>query len=273
MRSVRPGSGGLLGLNVPWATLSGDSAEPGSLTQIGPITPAQARHLADLAATDPAVDWRIIVTSPVGQALAVARLPRVSPPALAGLARTPEFPRPGRTSGSPGRTSGSPGPDPDDPDASLIGRVTVTISQDTLTRRPLAGSAVLARAFDAAIRAAEQAAGQVAADIRAPGGCAHTQASLAYQPPPRLKDHVTARDLTCRFPTCRQPALRCDLDHSIPYQHGGRTCACNLGGLCRHHHQLKQHPRWQLTQSAPGHFIWTTPVGRTYTVTPDHHPI
>ena len=43
-------------------------------------------------------------------------------------------------------------------------------------------------------------------------------------------------------------------------------------GLCRHHHILKHHPRWHLTQPAPGTFTWTTPTGRTYTTTPDPHP-
>jgi hypothetical protein len=86
-----------------------------------------------------------------------------------------------------------------------------------------------------------------------------------------LREFVNARDLTCTFPTCRQPAWRCDTDHTQPFDQGGPTCCCNLGPLCRHHHQLKQHPRWHLDQPAPGTFIWTTPDGRTYRTTPDLH--
>jgi hypothetical protein len=103
------------------------------------------------------------------------------------------------------------------------------------------------------------------------GGCAHAGASPAYRPPPRLWEYVTARDLTCRFRTCRQPAWHCDLDHTIPYDQGGRTCSCNLGGVCRFHHKIKQHRGWRLVQPTPGVFVWTTPSGRSYTTQPDSH--
>ena len=76
---------------------------------------------------------------------------------------------------------------------------------------------------------------------------------------------------TCRHPRCGQPAWRADLDHTTPFDHGGPTCPCNLGALCRHHHQLKQHPRWTLTQPQPGTFLWTTPAGRTYTTNSDQY--
>ena len=84
---------------------------------------------------------------------------------------------------------------------------------------------------------------------------------------------MIARDGTCRHPACRQPAWRADLDHTLAYEDHGRTCRCNLGGACRRHHQLKQHPRWKLEQTRPGEFTWTTPAGRTYTTGPDTHPI
>ena len=79
---------------------------------------------------------------------------------------------------------------------------------------------------------------------------------------------MIARDRTCRNPVCRQPAWRADLDHTIPWENGGPTCACNLGGACRRDHQLKQHPRWKLRQTKPGWFEWTAPSGRTYTSEP-----
>lgn len=44
-------------------------------------------------------------------------------------------------------------------------------------------------------------------------------------------------------------------------------------GQCRSHHQLKQHPRWALTQPTPGTFRWTTPAGRSYIVRPDTYPM
>ncbi|MGH3275251.1 MAG: HNH endonuclease, partial [Streptosporangiaceae bacterium] len=112
------------------------------------------------------------------------------------------------------------------------------------------------------------AAARAAADTAARGGCAHSTASAGYRPAPRLREHVVARDLTCRFPFCGQPAWRGDLDHTQPWDAGGLTCSCNLGGLCRHHHMLKQHSGWRLTQIRPGVFSWVTPAGRTYTRTP-----
>jgi hypothetical protein len=57
-----------------------------------------------------------------------------------------------------------------------------------------------------------------------------------HTPPPDLADHVTARDHTCRFPTCTRPAETCDLDHSTPWERGGSTSAANLGPLHRGHH-------------------------------------
>jgi Domain of unknown function (DUF222) len=255
---------GLLDLTLPWATLAGLSAAPGVLGRIGPITAAQARHLATAAAADPAAQWRIIVTSPAGQAITVTRIPRRHTPDRSGQARHGPAP---------------PGHDPP-PGTGLAGRITLTITADTVREYatgpgsgPAAGPGpppIAAAALRAAARALDRA--QAQADTAA-GGCAHAGQSPAYQPPPRLREQITARDLTCRYPTCRQPAWRADLDHTIPYDRGGRTCSCNLGGACRRHHQLKQHPRWTLEQTRPGYFTWTTPAGRTYTTGPDTHPV
>ncbi|MDX6393756.1 MAG: hypothetical protein QOJ73_4819, partial [Streptosporangiaceae bacterium] len=64
----------------------------------------------------------------------------------------------------------------------------------------------------------------------------------------------------------------CDLDHSIPYHLGGRTCECGLGPVCRHDHKTKQAPGWSLTQTQPGHMTWTVPSGRSYTTGPTSYP-
>ncbi|MEV0839548.1 DUF222 domain-containing protein [Actinocatenispora sera] len=86
-----------------------------------------------------------------------------------------------------------------------------------------------------------------------------------YRPPAALADLVAARDQRCVFPGCTYPAESCDLDHTVSWQDGGSTSAANLGALCRHHHRLKHEQAWQLEQSAPGHFRWTSPTGRRYT--------
>jgi hypothetical protein len=161
----------------------------------------------------------------------------------------------------------------------------VTISADQLAGScgadpptGLAGScgadpptALTAAAQRVAIQAAQRAVERARADAATADGCAHQGQTPAYRPPPRLQDFVVARDQTCRFPRCRQPAWRGDMDHTIAYHRGGRTCRCNLGGLCRTHHLLKQREGWLLRQIRPGIFAWTTPAGLTYVVKPDAH--
>ena len=236
MGHVSPAMGGLLDLRLPWATLTGQSLEPGYLGRLGPITATQASYLADLAARDPAARWQVIVTDSGGQTLAVTH--------VAGKAQP-------------------------QPQVGLVGQITVIIGGEHLAEpQDMAGlPPILAR-----VLAAAQSAAALAADnSQGPGGCAHAEATQAYRPTRKLWEHVTARDLTCRFLTCRQPATRCDLDHTIPFDQGGRTCSCNLGGLCRFHHQVKGQSRWFLTQATPGTFTWITPTGRTYTTQPDSH--
>ncbi len=63
---------------------------------------------------------------------------------------------------------------------------------------------------------------------------------LRYQPSAAVERAVRLRDLTCRFPGCDRPAVVCDLDHTIPFNHadprnGGLTVPWNLKCLCRHH--------------------------------------
>lgn len=98
--------------------------------------------------------------------------------------------------------------------------------------------------------------------------------ALRYQPSAALQRAVRCRDLTCRFPGCHRPAVVCDIDHAIPFNHqdpaaGGLTVLGNLKCLCRHHHRLKTfHGGWRDTQLADGTVIWTSPTGRTYRTSP-----
>ncbi len=103
------------------------------------------------------------------------------------------------------------------------------------------------------------------------GACAHRRQSRGYRPSPRLAHLTQIRQRTCASPGCRRPAEACDLDHTVPYHQGGRTCECNLGPLCRRHHQCKQAPGWRLAQPQPGYLVWTAPHGRSYTVTPGRY--
>jgi hypothetical protein len=90
-----------------------------------------------------------------------------------------------------------------------------------------------------------------------------------YRPPASLAEHVRTRDRTCRFPGCRQPAERCDLDHVVPYP-DGTTCDGNLGTECRHHHRLKHEGGWRVDSAPgdPGALTWIDPTGHRYTTYP-----
>jgi hypothetical protein len=261
--SGRPPPGGLLDLTLPWVTFTGMTDAPGTLGRIGPVTAPEARRLASLALLGPGTQWRVIITDAERHAIAVARVPRAGPRerSRAGPGKaSPVGPRDGRE--PPGGTA-------------IVGRVTIVMPADALDAAPASHprltDGIYARLLAAARRARDQAHRQAEADGLAPGGCAHTTASPAYSPPPRLREFVAARDQTCRGPYCGQPAWSGDLDHTVPYDQGGLTCPCDLGALCRRHHRLKQRPGWTLAQPRPGVFSWTTPAGRTHMTQPVPH--
>jgi hypothetical protein len=104
------------------------------------------------------------------------------------------------------------------------------------------------------------------------GDCLHQRESAGYQPSPTLRHVIRVRQRTCSFPGCRRPAARCDQDHTVPYDQGGRTCECNLAPLCRRHHRAKQAQGWRLEQPEPGVMVWTLPHGRSYRVQPPAYP-
>ena len=237
-------------LMVPWRTAAGMASLPGELSWYGAVTRGQARELAAAAAADPAVRWTVIVTDEAGAALAVTRL------------------RDRRGRKSPG----------------LVDEVTVTISASLAagldsddatkhwTRMLLrttrdTGNAKLADVLGKTVVAANKAAAE--AGVRAVldevvGGCAHTTEAAGYKVPDTMRRWLAARDRTCRNPICRRRAAQCDQDHTRAYDKGGRTCPCNLGSLCRRHHQLKQLPGWHVEQDGAGRFTWITPAGLAY---------
>ena len=54
------------------------------------------------------------------------------------------------------------------------------------------------------------------------GSCSHPRQAAGYVPPSQLRHLVQVRQRRCSHPGCRRPAVRGDLDHTIPYDHGGR---------------------------------------------------
>lgn len=94
-----------------------------------------------------------------------------------------------------------------------------------------------------------------------------------YTPTEGMRRFLRARDQHCRFPGCRMPVHRCEIDHQHDHAKGGKTRLDNLGHLCRAHHTLK-HPdipdphRWAAQQERDGSITWHSPLGRAYTDPP-----
>ena len=87
-----------------------------------------------------------------------------------------------------------------------------------------------------------------------------------YLPSQFLVDFLTARDRTCRFPGCSQPARVGDIDHAKSWEDGGETNPSNLGFLCRRHHRLKTHGGWKLDSYEDGSCTWFSPSGKEFFV-------
>jgi Domain of unknown function (DUF222) len=107
--------------------------------------------------------------------------------------------------------------------------------------------------------------------LKTPGCTTHTtddgqtaHGHNGYRPPAGMRRAVQARDQRCMFPSCRRPAIQCDLDHTIAHHLGGPSCACNLAALCRHHHRCKGSGGWTLIQIWPGVLLWITPTAHWY---------
>jgi hypothetical protein len=251
---TRAGDGGRVAarvnLTVPLTTLLDLANAPGEVGGFGPVDAALARRLGRAAGAHPATRWCLTVTDEHGQAIGHGCLPGRRPGevfALGGQPSSGPGDRPGAGSGGrspdcqpgggPATMPGRPGPPGRAGPSGFLARdLTVTIT-------------ALAR-----------------------GSCDHRNEEPGYEPSRRLRHLVRARTATCSAPGCARPAPQCDLDHTVPYDQGGRTCECNLAPLCRHHHRCKQAEGWRLEQPEPGVVCWTTPAGRHYITTPTTYP-
>jgi hypothetical protein len=230
---IPPGFAGHVNLTLPAATLTGRADRPGELGGIGPVDPDLARDLAAAAARNPRSTWCVTVTDKVGHAVGH------------GCARPARRHKPGGHDppGGPGFTltpAGQPGP----PGGYGTWRFT-TGQQDYLIEiGPLPG-----------------------------GDCDHRWQAKGHDPGVMLRHLTEVRHATCTGPGCRRPAARCDFEHNIPYEAGGRTCLCNGNPTCRHDHRMKQHPRWNAEQLPDGYIRWTAPSGRQYATEPTRYPV
>ncbi|RSN30234.1 HNH endonuclease [Amycolatopsis sp. WAC 04169] len=95
-----------------------------------------------------------------------------------------------------------------------------------------------------------------------------------YRPTAGLAEFVRVRDRECRRPGCHRPAQACDLDHAVPWQHGGHTTDTELVDLCRRDHRLKDEPGWTYHLDPDGTLTITTPTGQRHDSTPPplHEP-
>ena len=220
-------------LTFPLATLLGLAERPGAAHGLGPLDPALVRDLAAAAAGSPHSQWCTTITDSQGVAVAHG---------CAKPARTKKN-RPASRDG-PAQWAFTPTGDPGPPGG--YGTWTLTLPggrEFTVKLEPIPVT-----------------------------DCDHRHESRGYQPSDTLRHLVQVRDGTCTFPPCSRHARESDFEHAVPYDKGGRTCACNGGARSRRCHRVKQSPGWTVTQPQPGWHQWTTPAGRTYTQGPMQYP-
>ena len=234
-------------LIVPLATLLGLAERPGEIHGFGLLDPALARELAAAAAASARTEVCVTVTSAEGYAIGH------------GCARPARTPRPPGPAASP---------------VALPARLNLTISATTLSG--LSGRAshtgperrggpdshadpgghAAGWSFAPRARRAGTPGGFGTWTLILPGGreltarldpvptleCDHRYESHGYQPSDRLRHLVQIRDGTCTFPPCNRHARESDFEHCLPYDKGGKTCACNAGARSRACHRVKQSP-------------------------------
>ncbi|WP_264797326.1 DUF222 domain-containing protein [Arthrobacter mangrovi] len=101
----------------------------------------------------------------------------------------------------------------------------------------------------------------------------HNQAVIVARemrhPPEWLKREIRLRDQTCRGLGCRTHWKHCELDHTLAWEHGGKTELDNLALRCKPDHLAKHNDDWHITQEPHGVIRHQTRTGQTYTSYPD----
>jgi len=81
-------------------------------------------------------------------------------------------------------------------------------------------------------------------------------------PPAPIRRRVRGRDGgRCRWAGCGRPIRH--IHHMIHWTRGGPADACNLFGVCWHHHHLLHEGGWDASGDADSEVIFTSPHGRT----------
>ena len=236
---IPPGFVGRVTLTIPAITLLDLADRPGEMGGIGPIDPDLVRELADAAARDSRSTWCVTVTDSQGHAIGHG-CARPAPATRRGKREKPRGPDP------PGGThfTLTPADQPGPPGGYRTWKFSPGQRDLLIDIGPLPT-----------------------------GECDHRHQARGHDPGVMLRHLAQVRHATCTGPGCRRPAARCDFEHNIPYETGGRTCRCNGNPECRFDHRLKQDPRWNVEQLPNGEVRWTTPSGRQYITEPTRYPI
>ena len=184
-----------INLTIPLTTLLGLTSHPGEAAGYGPIDAGLARTLATQATGNPATTWCITITDQDGH------------PTAHGCATPGRRGKPWRKKDPSRRPPGSPpGTGSRPPGGYGTWRLQLPGGGSDLTARP---------------------------EPLAVTGCDHRHETAAHDPGKTLRHLVQIRDGECTYPPCLRDARRCDFEHTIPWETGGRTCACNTGPPCK----------------------------------------
>ncbi|MFZ0188535.1 MAG: DUF222 domain-containing protein [Streptosporangiaceae bacterium] len=240
--AIPPGFAAQVNLTIPATTVLALADRPGEMSGIGPIDPDLARDLARAAARSGRSRWCVTVTDQDGHAIGHG-CARPAPATGRGKRDKPSGPDPPGEPRFAFTPAGLPGPSG--------GYGTWRFSTGIPGQR------------DLLIEIGPLPAGE----------CDHRWQARGHDPGVMLRHLTQIRHATCTGPGCLRPATRCDFEHNVPYEAGGRTCMCNGNPKCRFDHRMKQDPRWKAEQLPSGDVRWTTPSGRQYVTERTRYPI
>ncbi|WP_083929542.1 DUF222 domain-containing protein [Catelliglobosispora koreensis] len=239
---------GIANLDVSLETLAGLDENPGRLGAYGPVAADIARQWAQ---AHPGGQWRFAIRDANGtllqQGLTRAR-PTGSP-----STRTNSPPRHAsrltrRSNRGPAHTPAGTSPANQSMTSPPGGRMSSANTSGTLSAAA-SGSVESANA-DGLMRAPSQNAGDRLANAA-------------------LTRWIRLRDRTCRAPGCRWPrSLARSITRSATAT-ADRRITRIYARFCDYHHRAKDEGGWTVVQTRPGHFTWTSPLGRIYIVGPE----
>jgi hypothetical protein len=92
-----------------------------------------------------------------------------------------------------------------------------------------------------------------------------------YRPTAPIWRSEVAKQRTCLWPGCNQPAVRVEDDHRQPYP-AGPTSSTNLDPLCHHHHMVKHSEGVSVHRQPDGTYVVRTRRGSTLRSCPSEQP-